>query len=92
MQCLDYEDLVESTEGYVATPPHTGAAIFSDIDFASMPPLLGYNGTLPITGCEVHLEIAETGDPVVAIRTCGKGRALAFTSGASPHWGCNFIY
>ena len=40
----------------------------------------------------VLLEVAQTGDPLLAVRAFGKGRVLAFTSDPAPHWGLNFVY
>jgi uncharacterized membrane protein len=58
---------------------------------SSMPPLLGYNRTLPRDGATVHAVVAETGDPLVATMSHGDGATLAFTSDPAPHWGCNFV-
>jgi uncharacterized membrane protein len=90
--CLEYEDLVESTEGFTAQPTGAGAALFGEINFANFPPILGYNQTRPRVSCDVLLTARETGDPLVAVGTFGKGRALAYMSDPAPHWGCNFIY
>ena len=57
-----------------------------------MPPILGYNKTIPIPEGRVLLKVKETGDPLVAVRTYGRGRVLAYTSDPAPHWGCNFIF
>jgi uncharacterized membrane protein len=92
LRCLDYEDLMESTEGFSveATPP--GSKAFLDFDFSHLPPLLGYNRTLPRPEGQTLLKIKETGDPLLATMKVGKGQALAFTSDPAPHWGCNFIF
>jgi uncharacterized membrane protein len=92
VRCLDHEDLVESTEGFTALPTEGGIRAFHQIDFGSMPPLLGYNKTLPIKGAEILLYVKETEDPLLAVRQFGKGRTLAFTSDPAPHWGCNFVF
>jgi uncharacterized membrane protein len=90
--CLDHEDLVESTEGFTARVTTAGAGAFADIDFATFPPILGYNQTVPRDGCDVLLQAAQTGDPLVAIGQFGQGRVLAYMSDPAPHWGCNFVY
>ena len=90
--CLDLEDLVESTEGYTASVTAAGSSYLDDIDFATFPPVLGYNKTVPRPGCEVLATVKETGDPLVAVGRFGKGRVLAYTSDPAPHWGCNFVY
>lgn len=92
VRCLDFEDLVESTEGFTVAVTDAGAKIFRDIDFETMPPILGYNKTLPSDEGEILLHVKETGDPLLAVRDCGKGRTLAYTSDPAPHWGCNFVF
>jgi uncharacterized membrane protein len=39
----------------------------------------------------VHVEVTETGDPLVVTRQYGKGAVLAYMSDPAPHWGCNFV-
>jgi uncharacterized membrane protein len=92
LHCLDYEDLVESTEGFTAVPTGAGEAVFSGIDFATFPPILGYNQVRPREGCEVLLTVRETGDPLVTVGNFGAGRVLAYMSDPAPHWGCNFVF
>lgn len=92
VECLDYEDLVESTEGFWIEPTEEGRQIFQGFDFASMPPILGYNQTRCRQGSQVLLRVRETGDPLLILRDCGKGRTLAYTSDPAPHWGCNFVF
>ena len=85
--CLETEDLVESTEGFGARSVDEALAV----DVASMPPLLGYNRTLPRDEATVHAVVAETGDPLLATMVVGAGATLAFMSDPAPHWGCNFV-
>lgn len=85
--CLDTEDLVESTEGFRAR----AVDVEFPVDISTMPPLLGYNRTLPRDDASVHAVVAETGDPLLATMSCGTGATLAFTSDPAPHWGCNFV-
>ncbi len=92
VQCLDYEDLIESTEGFTAQVTAAGEAAFADIDFASFPPILGYNQVRPRPGCDVLLAVKETGDPLLSLGRFGKGKVLAYMSDPAPHWGCNFIF
>lgn len=92
LQCLDFEDLIESTEGFTVEATEAGLRAYPEIDFRTMPPLLGYNKTLPRPEGEILLKIKETGDPLAAIITFGQGRIFAFTSDPAPHWGCNFIF
>jgi uncharacterized membrane protein len=92
VRCLDYEDLVESTEGFDAELTGAGEAVFKNIQVQTMPPFLGYNRTLPIPEGKVLMRVKDTGDPLLASRTFGRGHVLAFMSDPAPHWGCNFIY
>jgi uncharacterized membrane protein len=92
VRCLDFEDLVESTEGFLAEPTAEGKRLYRGIDFKTMPPLLGYNKTIPKKETTVLLLVKETGDPLVAVSPFGKGRVLAFASDPAPHWGLNFVF
>ncbi len=92
VQCLDYEDLIESTEGFTAELDTAVPSPLSTIDFAAFPPILGYNKVQPRPGCDVLLAVKETGDPLVAAGSFGQGKVLAYMSDPAPHWGCNFIY
>lgn len=91
VKCLDYEDLVESTEGYFPVVTEEGKSLFGE-GFRDIPPILGYNQTLPIPEGQVLISVKETGDPLVAVRQVGKGKVLAYTSDPAPHWGLNFVY
>jgi uncharacterized membrane protein len=92
VRCLEVEDLVESTEGFSPVVTPRGRAFFRGLDVRTMPPLLGYNRTRRRREGDVLLEVAETGDPLLAVRSFGKGRVLAYTSDPAPHWGLNFVY
>lgn len=92
VRCLEFEDLVESTEGFCAEVTKAGRKYYKNIDFKTMPPLLGYNKTLSKGGAEVLLRVKETGDPLAARSLFGKGRVFAYMSDPAPHWGCNFIF
>ena len=89
--CLETEDLIESTEGFTARIKNTASSIVK-IDFSAFPPILGYNQVLSRSGYEVLLEVAETGDPLLAYGKYGSGNVMAYMSDPAPHWGCNFIY
>jgi uncharacterized membrane protein len=92
VRCLDHEDLVESTEGFMATSAELENSAFSGLDLTTFPPILGYNKTLPREGCPVLLTVKETGDPLVAGGQFDRGRTLAYTSDPAPHWGINFVF
>lgn len=91
VQCLETEDLIESTEGFTARLQAKSKKM-SGIDFASFPPILGYNKTLPRKSFETLLTVKETGDPLLVRGKIGKGKVLAYTSDPAPHWGCNFVF
>lgn len=91
VECLDIEDLFESTEGYTAKPSIKDHPILKSVDLATLPPILGYNIVRPRAGCQVVAQWEPTGDPMVAVGQFGKGRVLAYTSDPAPHWGCNFV-
>lgn len=90
--CTDFEDLIESTEGFTARPAPAGQAVFGNINFDTFPPILGYNKTVAKENCPVLLSVKETGDPLVATGTFGRGKVLAYMSDPAPHWGCNFVF
>jgi len=92
IQCLDYEDLVESTEGYTADITSAGEDLLDNIPLATFPPILGFNKTLPREECPVLLRVKQTGDPLLAVGYFGRGRTLAYMSDPAPHWGCNFVF
>jgi uncharacterized membrane protein len=92
VQCLEVEDLVESTEGFYPDPDPAWAVRFPGIDFSGMPPVLGYNKTIPDANSDVILRVRETGDPLLAHGRYGKGKVLAYMSDPAPHWGCNFVF
>jgi len=90
--CLDYEDLIESTEGYTAQSTGNGHPAFDKLNFETFPPILGYNQVSPRDECSVLLTVKETGDPLVVAGSFGQGRVLAYMSDPAPHWGCNFVF
>jgi uncharacterized membrane protein len=92
VQCSDYEDLVENTEGFTAQRTTAKHPALTDLDFDTFPPILGYNKVAPRDGCPVVLTVTETGDPLVATGQFGQGRVLAYMSDPAPHWGCNFVF
>ena len=92
VQCLEFEDLVESTEGYSPSLTAEGKTVFQGIDLGTMPPILGYNKTKPLEEGRILLKVKETGDPLLAVREYGRGRVLAYMSDPAPHWGCNFVF
>jgi uncharacterized membrane protein len=92
VQCLDFEDLIESTEGFTAEATSEGVETFTGLDFRTFPPILGYNKVLPRKDCTTLLSVKETGDTLLATGTFGAGKTLAYMSDPAPHWGCNFVF
>lgn len=92
VKCLSTEDLVESTEGYFPQVTETGKQALSHLDFSSIPPILGYNETIPLPDSEVLMTFKETGHPMLVTKQVGKGKVLAYTSDPAPHWGANFVF
>jgi uncharacterized membrane protein len=90
--CLDYEDLIESTEGFTASLTPSGESVFTGLDMSEFPPILGFNKVLPRKDCDILLAVKETNDPLVAVGSFGAGNVLAYMSDPAPHWGCNFVY
>ncbi|MGA2258004.1 MAG: glutamine amidotransferase [Thermoguttaceae bacterium] len=92
VECLEYEDLRESTEGFHGRAVVGDHALLQGVDLENMPPILGYNIVRPRPACEVIATWTGTSDPMFAAGQFGKGRSLAYTSDPAPHWGCNFVY
>jgi uncharacterized membrane protein len=91
--CLPHDDLIESTAGYEVRCPLPDHPMVRGIEWSTMPPLLGFNETSFREGSENLVEINNQGTwyPLLAARTCGRGRITCWTTGASPHWGINFM-
>lgn len=91
-ECLDVEDLRESTEGFFAEATLPDHPVLAGVDLSSMPPVLGFNIVKPRTGYNVIANWKGEGTPAIAVGQYGEGRVLAYTSDPAPHWGCNFVF
>lgn len=91
-ECLDVEDLRESTEGFKAVAAIPDHPILDGIDLGTMPPVLGFNRVKARPGCDVIALWSDEMCPAIAVGQFGKGRVLAYTSDPAPHWGCNFVF
>ncbi|MDG1358595.1 MAG: glutamine amidotransferase [Akkermansiaceae bacterium] len=91
-ECMELEDLRESTEGFTAEATAADHPLLQGIDLTTMPPILGFNRVKPREGCEVLAEWSGEGDPALCVGQFGKGRVMAYTSDPAPHWGCNFVF
>jgi uncharacterized membrane protein len=89
---MDYEDLVETTEGFTMEITEEGKNICPSLDLSGCPPILGYNKTFAKDNATIIARFRETGDPAIVIWDIEKGKVLAYTSDPSPHWGCNFVF
>jgi uncharacterized membrane protein len=58
-----------------------------------VPPLLGFNETRMRKDCQVIVEIQNLDKwyPLLAAREYGNGKVTCWMTGASPHWGINFM-
>lgn len=93
VECLQHDDLIESTAGYkvrCVLPEHPAV---KSLDWSTMPPLLGFNEVRIRSGSDSIVEIEHAGNsyPLFAGRRYGKGLVTCWMSGASPHWGINFM-
>jgi uncharacterized membrane protein len=93
VECLSSDDLIESTSGYPVRCLRPDHPAVRGISWDTLPPLLGFNEVRPREGCDILVEIQDQGRwfPLLASRHLGKGRVTAWMTGASPHWGINFM-
>lgn len=93
VECIQDDDLIESTAGFeirCSSPDHPMA---TGLDWTTAPPMLGFNECRIRDGSESVVEIENCGTwyPLLASRHLGDGRVTCWTTGASPHWGINFM-
>ena len=93
VECRQGDDLIESTAGFRVRSTARDSAIMKGLDLASAPMLLGFNETKLRDGGEALVEIEDQDQwyPLLASRELGSGHVTCWTSGASPHWGINFV-
>ena len=93
VKCLPHDDLIESTEGYEVRCNDPENPIVAGIDWSTIPPLLGFNEVQKRSDAATLLEICDQGNwyPLLALRNFGLGKVSAWMTGASPHWGINFM-
>ncbi len=70
--------------------PTAFSPILDGLDTASLPPLLGYNGTTAKATARVVL-LSARGDPVLATWQYGLGRAVAWTCDATGRWAVEWL-
>jgi uncharacterized membrane protein len=88
-----HDDLIESTAGYSIRCGRPEHPLVADFDWATAPPLLGFNECQLRPGADCPLEILDrdVAHPLLAWHTVGAGRVSCWMTGASPHWGINFM-
>jgi uncharacterized membrane protein len=90
VDCLPYDDLVESSEGYMIDVLNPGHPITQGLPWRNFEPILGYNETVPKPSAEVLVRVKDTDHPLIACHAYGQGRVAVYTSDPVPHWGHNF--
>jgi uncharacterized membrane protein len=90
--CLEFEDLRESTEGFVMDAAEQSHPVLAGLRPDTMPPVLGFNRVTPRDGCPVLAWWRGEDSPAIAVGQFGRGRVLAYTSDPAPHWGCNLVF
>lgn len=78
-----WDDRVESPQGVTGTLTGVEHPVVAGLE-RSWPILLGYQQLVAKEDATVLAEI--DGDPLLAVRSVGEGRTLAFASDVSPHW------
>lgn len=90
VDCLQVEDLVESSEGFTAEVMIPDHPVVQNLPWESFPPIFGYNEVKAKPGGEVLVRVKETGHPLVVVGQHGQGRVFTYMSDPAPHWGINF--
>lgn len=93
VQCLSGDDLIESTSGYPLRSHRSDHPAVNGLDWSKVPALLGFNEVKLRDSATALVEIQDQGTwyPLLAEHRFGKGRVTAWMTGASPHWGINFM-
>ncbi len=91
--CLQHDDLIESTDGYRVECRLRDHPLVQGIDWSEVPPLLGFNEVKLRPGSDSIVEIQNSGQwhPLLAAHGFGRGYVSCWMTGASPHWGINFM-
>ena len=80
---LTFDDRVEAPEGATPEVRNPNHPIIADIA-ADWPSVLGYNELILKPDADLILSVGE--HPMLATRTVGQGRTLAWASDIGPHW------
>jgi uncharacterized membrane protein len=90
IKMLDRDDRVETPEGAGVKVVKEDHPIMRNIDWKSVPPLLGYNKVFLKEGAELLATVGGK-DVLIAVQKFGEGRSFVFASDPAPHWGINFM-
>lgn len=93
VECLPHDDLIESTDGYKINCKVKDHPFVKNIDWKSFPPILGFNEVILRDKATCIIEIQNLGKwyPLLAAHDFKKGFVSCWMTGASPHWGINFM-
>ena len=93
VECSRHDDLVESTAGYTVCCSRPEHPMVTGLDWDAAPPLLGFNECRlrPGADCLVEINDRDARHPLLAACSFGAGRVTCWMTGASPHWGINFM-
>lgn len=93
IECLDGDDLIESTWSFPVRLPNASHPVLSGITVDEIPPLLGFNETRlrPDSISLMEIQYMNKWYPLLTARMIGKGKVSTFTTSASPHWGINLV-
>lgn len=83
VEILPFDDRVEAPEGVCGVLTDLSHPVSAGLD-QDWPYLLGYQKLIAKEDALVLAKVE--GHPLVAVRTVGEGRTLAFASDISPHW------
>lgn len=93
VDCLQHDDLIESTAGFNMRRKLPEHPSIKNINWSTVPPVLGFNETVLKKNARLIMEIENRGlwYPLLAEHSFEKGRVSCWTTGVSPHWGINFM-
>jgi len=93
VDCLAGDDLIESTSSYKVKAVDDNHRAVKGLDWDTVPPILGFNETKLKSSAKSIVEIENMGEwhPLLAEQEFGNGRVTCWMTGASPHWGINFM-
>lgn len=85
------DDRVETPEGVQPRFLNVSHPILQGLPLNEFPIFMGYNQTKARPSADLLGVIGDGDDPFLACNEVGKGRIMAITSDAAPHWGSDFV-